>query len=135
MKVINVKVKYIRPQYKHLKEWCDSTDNVYIGRKLVVFIPMEDGTKRRYPEKDSILHNPYAIGKTYNGIKVENRDIACDMFYKYMNKKLDEENVDGVYHTAIKNLKGKNLGCWCHELRCHGDELIKIYNERFDLQN
>ena len=30
-KVVNVKVKYIRPTYKNLKEWMLDSGNVYIG--------------------------------------------------------------------------------------------------------
>lgn len=130
MKVVNIKVKNIRPEYENLEEWCKDKNNIYIGRKAIVFISKEN-IKYRYPKNDSILHNPCKIGKYYNGIKVETRDIACDMFYKYMNEKLDNETETGIYHTAIKNLKDKNIGCFCFPERCHGDELVKIYKERF----
>lgn len=46
--VVNVKVKYIRPKYHNLKMWMDD-DNVYIGRKGVVFV---DG--QRFPKDSSI---------------------------------------------------------------------------------
>ena len=35
---VNCKVKFIRPQYKNLKEWVENENNVYIGRAGVVFI-------------------------------------------------------------------------------------------------
>ena len=31
-KVVNCKVQYIRPEFKNLKEWINSPNNVYIGR-------------------------------------------------------------------------------------------------------
>ena len=39
--VVNVKVSNIRPKYKHLKEWIQDSNNVYIGRKGIVFIDFE----------------------------------------------------------------------------------------------
>ncbi len=37
MSVVNVKVKYICPYgYNNLYEWCNDTNNAYIGRKGVV---------------------------------------------------------------------------------------------------
>lgn len=38
MAVVNVKVANLRPQYKDLKDWMSKPDNVYIGRKGVIFI-------------------------------------------------------------------------------------------------
>ena len=49
-KVVNVKVSYIRPQYNNLKEWCEDSNNVYIGRQGVVFV---DG--QRYPKQASVF--------------------------------------------------------------------------------
>lgn len=30
----------------------------------------------------------------------------------------------------IHELKGKILGCWCHNKACHGDILVKLANEK-----
>lgn len=38
MSVVNVKVANLRPHYNNLREWMQDEDNVYIGRKGVVFI-------------------------------------------------------------------------------------------------
>ncbi len=122
MKVVNVRVKFIRPQYNNLEEWCKDKKNVYIGNKHHVVI-YKNSEKYSYPPEDSFLHNPYA--------SISDKNMACDMYYKYITEKLDEENINGIYHRTIKNLKGKKLGCFCSPSRCHGDELIKIYNERF----
>ena len=54
--VCNVKVKNIRPEYDNLKEWMYNSDNVYIGRKGIVFIDGE-----RFPKSDSIWANPFKI--------------------------------------------------------------------------
>lgn len=76
--VVNVKVKYIRPKYKNLKEWIsDSSNNVYIARRGVVFI---DG--KRYPPKDSKWANPFKIGKNLSRAEV------CAKYEDYITKKI-----------------------------------------------
>ena len=51
------------------------------------------------------------------------RDRVCDAYEEYF------------WTTALPNqleeLRGKRLGCYCKPLRCHGDFLAKIVNERF----
>jgi hypothetical protein len=31
--------------------------------------------------------------------------------------------------NSLHELKGKQLGCWCKPNKCHGDVLLKLYNE------
>ena len=57
-KVVSVKVNNIRPQYKNLEERMKDENNVYIGRKGVVFI-----NNKRFPHDNSIWSNPYKIDK------------------------------------------------------------------------
>lgn len=57
-KVVNVKVKYIRPDYDNLKQWCEDDNNVYIGRRGIVFIEGE-----RYPRTASPFANPFKVNK------------------------------------------------------------------------
>lgn len=47
------------------------------------------------------------------------RDHVCDAYARYYQDKKS-------LHPKIKTLKGKALGCHCHPLRCHGDELKKL---------
>ena len=62
-KVVNVKVKFIRPAFRNLREWCDAPGHVYIGRAGVVFVPSEadSGRKERYPKRNSIWANPFKV--------------------------------------------------------------------------
>jgi hypothetical protein len=115
MSVVNVKVANIRPKYSNLKEWMNDSDNIYIGRGGVVFI---DG--KRFPPSASEFANPYKIGK--DGIREE-------VIEKY--KVMIENKIKSNYEFAnkIKNLKGKNLGCWCKPESCHGDILLEIANK------
>lgn len=122
MSVVNCKVKYIRPKYKNLKEWIDDDNNVYIGRSGIVFILNEKTNKKeRFPKKSSNFANPYKVGK--DGTRKE----VIQKYKIYIKKKLDK---DSVLQTELLEMKGKNLGCWCHPESCHGDvllELIEIY--------
>ena len=108
-KVVNVKVKYIRPKYNNLKDWCKDKDNYYIGRKCIVII---DG--QRYPPKDSIFANPYKIDKDGD------RDEVLEKYKIYIKSKI-ENNPE-----ILNEIKNKTLGCWCKPDKCHGDILIDI---------
>lgn len=109
MSVVNVKVEHIRPQHQNLKEWCEDPDNVYIGRRGIVFI---DGV--RYPPKDSPFANPYKVTKDL----VRNDSIG--KYKEYIVGKLISGEID------LEQLRGKNLGCWCKPESCHGDVLIEL---------
>jgi hypothetical protein len=56
--VVRVRVSDLRPKYNNLAEWMADANNVYIGRRGIVFI---DG--KRFPPTDSIWANPYKVGK------------------------------------------------------------------------
>lgn len=112
--VVNVRVSYIRPLYKNLKEWCKDSKNVYIGRAGIVFVD-----KERFPKQASIWANPYKIGK--NGTREE----VLKKYEKYIRKKIKNENLQ----EQLLQLKGKNLGCWCHPEACHGDILVKLIEQ------
>lgn len=115
MQVVNVKVKYIRPKYKNLKCWMEDKNNVYIGRKNIVFI---DG--KRYPPNNSEFANPFKINKNMT------RDTILDKYEIYIKNKIkNDENLK----KKLMRLKNKNLGCWCKPEKCHGDILINIINE------
>ena len=110
--VVNVKVKYIRPNYNNLKEWMNNPNNIYIGRSGVVFI-----NKERFPKKQSQWANPFSV-KKYG------REKCLELYEAWIREKLEKQGTD-----ELKKLKNKNLGCWCHPDKCHGDILIKILNE------
>ena len=114
MSVVNVKVKYIRPEYQNLEEWTLDEDNVYIGRRGVVFI-----NGKRFPEKDSPFANPFKVGR--DGIRSE----VIEKYETYIKDKMKKKKVK----KALIALKGKKLGCWCKPEDCHGDVLLKIIND------
>lgn len=119
MNIINVKVANIRPKYNNLKEWIDDTEkNTYIGRAGIVFIDGE-----RYPKVSSIWANPFKIGKY-------SREECLIKYESYITDKINNDN---NLLNELLQLKGKQLGCWCHPEQCHGDILIKLIKQ-YDLQ-
>lgn len=83
MKVVNVKVKYIRPEYQNLHEWINDKNNEYIGRCGVVFINGE-----RYPKKDSKWANPFTI-KKYGS-----RETVIKLYKEYIIEKIKNKELD-----------------------------------------
>lgn len=108
-KVVNVKVTHIRPEYKNLKEWCESPNNLYIGRKGVVFIDGE-----RYPKTDSKWANPFKV--------TDSREECIQKYREYITKKINER----PDYYDLNELIGKNLGCWCVPDSCHGHVLCEF---------
>jgi len=114
MSIVNCKVQYIRPKYNNLKEWMNDENNIYIGRKGVVFI---DNT--RFPQNSSNFANPYKIGK--DGTREQ-------VLLKYKNYIIDKlKNKDLV--IELISLQGKNLGCWCCPEMCHGNILLELIDK------
>lgn len=115
--VVNVKVKYIRPEYENLKEWCEDPNNVYIGRKGIVFIKDKVSNKKeRYPKQNSPFANPFKVGKDGK------REEVLEKYELYLQDQI-KNNI--ITKEMLLTLKDKNLGCWCKPEPCHGDILIK----------
>ena len=70
-----------------------------------------------YVGRPTKFGNPYMEGRDGN------RDEVCDKFGMKMRVCSNE------FIAEIKReLKGKDLVCWCAPLRCHADELLRIAN-------
>lgn len=110
--VVNVRVANIRQHgYNNLKEFVSDKNNVYIGRKGIVFIDSE-----RFPKTDSPWANPYKIDEK-NGVT---REKVLKKYKKYIIKKIESGELN------LEDLRGKSLGCWCAPELCHGDILIEL---------
>lgn len=70
-----------------------------------------------YIGRPSKWGNPFEIGK--DGDRKE-------VIRKYRDWILTQEDLLNQLHV----LKGKTLGCWCYPLRCHGDVLVELINDR-----
>ncbi len=92
---------------------------IYIGRRC---------SMGQWNLKESIWANPYKIDnkkKKNDG----NIDEVLEKYEKYLRGRSE-------LLKQIWKLSGKSLGCFCknkgHE-RCHGEILIKIWREQFDI--
>eukprot|EP01032_Pedospumella_encystans_P016710 gene16710-19058_t len=122
--VCNVKVKYLRPEYKDLKDWTNGSDNVYIGRAGVVFVNGE-----RFPKKQSIWANPFKVGR--DGTLA----VILKKYQQYILEKIKME--PSIYN--VEELRGRNLGCWCvpaastldaEPTVCHGQILLCLLSNK-----
>ncbi len=70
--------------------------------------------------RGSLYGNPYRIG--IDG----DRDQVCDLYEKMIMER------PKMMNRIKKNLRGKDLMCFCTPKRCHGDFLLRIANEESD---
>lgn len=92
---------------KTCRDFGTKPGDVYIGREMGRF-------------KASAWANPIHVTREVD------RDEACDRYEKYIEARVDLDEVD---ISALS--QAKRLGCWCSPERCHGDYLAK----RIDLFN
>ena len=147
MAVVNVKVKHIRPQYNDLRQWMNDQNNVYIGRRGVVFVTDSAGNKVRWPQHDSPFANPFTIKEEAMRIVKINFPDALDdsnavkqlmvrtdvqqlaranVLVRYEDYIIQRLNSDPGLYSQFVALKGKTLGCWCSPEPCHGDILLRL---------
>jgi len=70
-----------------------------------------------YVGRPSKWGNPYVIGRHGDRHEVISR------YEKMLGRKPE------LVEAAKKELKGKDLACWCAPQACHADLLLKIANE------
>jgi len=106
-KVVNVKKAILTKNgYNDFNEWSIHKNHVYIGRNMSFYVPGANASK---------WANPFAV-KKYG------RDNCLSLYKDYILKNTELLN-------QIHELEGKELGCWCHPDRCHGDILVEILND------
>ena len=76
----------------------------------------DKGANYQYIGRPSKWGNPYSIGK--DGDRAE----VIEKYRKYI---LNSPEL----MKALPELKGKELGCWCFPLACHGDVLVELVEE------
>ncbi len=93
--------------YADLQDWLNKSSNhVYIGRNMIFYVPGAVGSKWK---------NPFAL-KKYT---------LPEALAKYEQHVRDSPEL----MTALPELSGKVLGCWCKPNDCHGDVLVELYTE------
>lgn len=110
--VVNVKVSHIRPYgFENLEEWISNPNNIYIGRKGIVFIG-----NQRFPKEDSPWANPFKVGRDGT------REHVLEKYRNYLEKSPE-------LLSKLHELRGKKLGCWCKPEKCHGDILLELLHK------
>ena len=51
------------------------------------------------------------------------RDRVCDAYEKWLQER------PAMIDRAKRELRGKDLACWCAPKRCHAETLLRIANE------
>lgn len=92
--------------YRDLQHWMSNSNNVYIGRGMPSYV---EGSK---------WQNPFQV-KTYG------RNKCIQLYRKYISTDTTVYN-GKTLSESLCELRGKNLGCWCHPAPCHGDVLIEL---------
>jgi hypothetical protein len=69
-----------------------------------------------YIGRPSIWGNPFEIGK--DGTREE----VIEKYREYLDERPE------LKERAKKELRGRNLKCWCAPLPCHGDVLLEVAN-------
>lgn len=75
------------------------------------------GTDAVYVGRGSVFGNPFIVGKDGD------RDEVCDKYEDML------ANSPELVRRIKKELKGKDLVCFCAPRRCHADSLLRIANE------
>jgi hypothetical protein len=116
--VVHVGVANIRPRYNDLREWMKDVDtNVYIGRRGVVFIDNQP-----FPPNDSVWANPYAMNRQADDVAIERRRVL-DLYRQHLVQMEQSMGKQAYRDRLLAELNGRQLGCWCAPLSCHGDIL------------
>ena len=69
-----------------------------------------------YIGRPSLWGNPFRVGRDGS------RDEVIAKYREYLFSRPE------LMKAAEDELAGKNLTCWCHPLKCHGDVLLEVAN-------
>ena len=106
MSVVNVrKAELLKIGYKDFEEWSKNPNNLYIGRNMNYYVKGTHASK---------WANPFPV-------KNHGLEKSLELYEKYICSSYELMN-------SLPELKGKNLGCWCHPEKCHGDILMNLLN-------
>ena len=84
-----------------------------LNKKQLRFMP----PNAVYVGRPTIFGNPFEIGRDGN------RDEVCDKFEAWIAGR------PRLIEAAKRQLKNKDLVCWCAPARCHAQTLMRIANE------
>ena len=105
-----------RDGFSSFKEWCDTPNHIYIGPNIRKYL-------KDYSKKDSLWCNPF---RNYDLTKSQSNEF----FETFVRS-------NPFMILQLEQLESKVLGCWCRtgEETCHGDILVKLYEEFVEKKN
>ena len=100
--------------YNSFCAWFDDEKNVYIGRN--------GGKYTQRGVQESKWANPFICCDREVGKSEWVIEQLVNCYEMYVRKNM-------ILMNSLHELEGKQLGCWCKPGVCHGDVLVKLYNE------
>lgn len=70
-------------------------------------------------DRQTIWGNPFIMRNDSD----EERNRVCDAYEKWLQER------PAMIDRAKRELRGKDLACWCAPKRCHAETLLRIANE------
>ena len=103
--VVNVKVNTLKGRgYNNFQDWYSKSNTIYIGREIENYVLGKVNSK---------WQNPFTMLNV-------SEETSLKLYETYVRNELMDQ---------LKELEGKELGCWCKPNVCHGDVLVKLINE------
>ncbi len=75
------------------------------------------------PPSAVYVGRPSPFGNPFPMRQEADRDAVCNLFDAWLEKN------PALIERAKRELRGKDLVCWCAPLRCHAETLLRIANE------
>ena len=95
-----------------VRKWINNENNIYIGRKKDIYI-----RGKKYTLEGSKWANPHRITNP------NRRENVVKRYEQYIRN-------NSTLLRDLRQLKGKNLGCWCYPKLCHGNIILNILEEQ-----
>lgn len=121
-RVVNVSVKHLRANgYDNIEQWlADSDSNVYVGRRMRIFVHDRDKTRRVIFLPDSPFANRFKVAAL-------GREEALRQYEQDLRQRLEQQP---DLRAKLETLRGKTLGCWCAPEPCHAHILAQMLDEK-----
>ena len=101
--------------YSSFGSWVEDTqNNLYIGANASKYTGMS------MPESKWVM--PMGVQDSVGTSKDWMMKKILKIYEEYVRN-------NSFLMNSLPELKNKNLGCWCHPRPCHGDVLVKLYQE------
>lgn len=79
--------------------------------------------KGKIPSEAVYIGRPSPWGNPWLMLNEKYRNAVCELYEEYLQEHPE------LIQQIKKQLKGKDLVCFCAPKRCHGDTILRIANE------